>query len=165
MRTGRPKESIEKRLSKITIDKEKIKILYLDGWTDSQVSKFLGITKRALENWKKNNDFYALLKEAKAFPDAKVEESLFKRACGYSHKAVKIFVINGKTVEHEYTENFPPDPTSCIFWLKNRKPKEWRDKIVGLIGDADDDDFCDHFFGFNRNGNGKHNENGNGKHN
>jgi hypothetical protein len=26
-----------------------------------------------------------------------------------------------------YTEHCPPDPTSCIFWLKNRDPDRWRD--------------------------------------
>ena len=24
---------------------------------------------------------------------------------------------------------YPPDSTALIFWLKNRKPKDWRDKI------------------------------------
>ena len=27
-----------------------------------------------------------------------------------------------------YTERMSPDTTACIFWLKNRKPEEWRDK-------------------------------------
>jgi hypothetical protein len=26
-----------------------------------------------------------------------------------------------------YREHVPPDVTACIFWLKNRKPSEWRD--------------------------------------
>jgi hypothetical protein len=34
-----------------------------------------------------------------------------------------------------------PDTTACIFWLKNRKPKEWRDKseleVPGLASLAD----------------------------
>jgi hypothetical protein len=28
-----------------------------------------------------------------------------------------------------YTEHVPPDVTACIFWLKNRRPKEWRDRV------------------------------------
>ncbi len=27
-----------------------------------------------------------------------------------------------------YEEVHAPDTTACIFWLKNRKPAEWRDK-------------------------------------
>jgi hypothetical protein len=26
-----------------------------------------------------------------------------------------------------YREHVPPDVTAQIFWLKNRKPREWRD--------------------------------------
>lgn len=26
-----------------------------------------------------------------------------------------------------YREHVPPDVTACIFWLKNRKPADWRD--------------------------------------
>ena len=34
---------------------------------------------------------------------------------------------DGKTVEHKYIEYYPPDPTSMIYWLKNRRPDRWRD--------------------------------------
>ena len=34
---------------------------------------------------------------------------------------------DGEIVEHHYIEHYPPDPTSCIFWLKNRRPDRWRD--------------------------------------
>jgi len=26
-----------------------------------------------------------------------------------------------------YQEHVPPDVTACIFWLKNRRPVQWRD--------------------------------------
>jgi hypothetical protein len=26
-------------------------------------------------------------------------------------------------------EQYPPDTTACIFWLRNRRADEWRDKI------------------------------------
>src|SRR5271169_6087785 len=51
-----------------------------------------------------------------------------QRATGYSHPAVKVFMKrDGTTVEHKYTEHYPPDPTSMIWWLKNRRPDRWRD--------------------------------------
>ena len=34
---------------------------------------------------------------------------------------------DGTTVEHKYIEYYPPDPTSMIWWLKNRRPVRWRD--------------------------------------
>ena len=32
-----------------------------------------------------------------------------------------------KPVYAPYREHVPPDTTAAIFWLKNRKPSEWRD--------------------------------------
>jgi hypothetical protein len=32
-------------------------------------------------------------------------------------------------------EHVPPDVTACIFWLKNRKPADWRDaqRVAALV--------------------------------
>jgi hypothetical protein len=51
------------------------------------------------------------------------------RAVGYSYDAVKIFMPAGakKPIYAPYVEHMPPDPTSMIFWLKNRDPERWRD--------------------------------------
>jgi hypothetical protein len=68
------------------------------------------------------------VKAAKAVAENRVEQSLYHRANGYSHPAVKIFMTrDGKTVEHHYIQHYPPDPTSMIFFLKNRRPDRWRD--------------------------------------
>ena len=29
----------------------------------------------------------------------------------------------------DVTKHYPPDPTAAIFWLKNRQPDTWRDKV------------------------------------
>jgi hypothetical protein len=54
---------------------------------------------------------------------------LYQRAVGYSYDAVKIFMPAGakKPIYAHYVEHVPPDPTSMIFWLKNRDPARWRD--------------------------------------
>jgi hypothetical protein len=59
-----------------------------------------------------------------------VERSLYHRAVGYSYDAVKIFMPGGKgkPVIVPYREHMPPDTVACIFWLKNRRREEWRDK-------------------------------------
>ena len=67
------------------------------------------------------------IKAGKEASDARVERSLYQRANGYSHPAVKAFMTrDGKIVEHHYIEHYPPDPTSMIWWLKNRRPDRWR---------------------------------------
>ena len=87
----------------------------------------IGIT--TLERWKKYYpEFRGALKVSKDVFDDKIERSLAQRAIGYSHPAVKAFVTrDGKIVEHHYIEHYPPDPTSMIWWLKNRRPDRWRD--------------------------------------
>lgn len=76
-----------------------------DGLTDVQIAKNIGITTSTLYEWKnKYSDFSEALKESKEVADYEVESALFKKA--------KM-----------------GDVTAQIFWLKNRKPKQWRDKV------------------------------------
>ena len=149
-----------------TINKEQVKKLAFKGFTDKEIADFFGVEESTLTRWKqKNEDFCTSLKDWKAVADVKVEKSLYDRACGYSHEAVKVFVIGGKTVEHKYVEHYPPSEVACIFWLKNRQPDKWRERVhnLNLVGTPDDQEFTENFFGFHRNGNGKYNGNGKAK--
>jgi organic radical activating enzyme len=102
------------------------------GATDKDMADFFGVVESTLNLWKQAHpEFSEALKEGKGLADAEVADKLFKRATGYSHPAVKI-VADAKTKEEhvvEYTEHYPPDTTACIFWLKNRRPDVWRDKV------------------------------------
>jgi DNA-binding XRE family transcriptional regulator len=108
------------------------------GATDEDMASFWGVTVKTFYNWQKEQPaFLQALKEGKEQPDAEVERSLFQRAKGYSHPAVKIFQYEGKPIEVPYTEYYPPDATSMIFWLKNRRPDRWRDKSEVEVKDGD----------------------------
>lgn len=99
------------------------------GATDIEVADFFEVNVATLNRWKNENQaFCESLKAGKAPADERVERSLFARATGYSFDAVKIFNHQGVIVEAPYREHVAPDTTACIFWLKNRKPAEWRDK-------------------------------------
>lgn len=110
------------------------------GWINKEICKKIGINTKTLYMWlNPESSFYKkelddALKEAKKIPDQIVEQKLFKRACGYKYKEVtKERALNPKTnefepvVTKEVVKEFPPDPTSMIFWLKNRDPQRWRD--------------------------------------
>lgn len=99
------------------------------GATDREAAEFFEVTESTLHLWKHTHpEFSEALKVGKETADARVEQSLYRRALGYSHDAVKIAInAEGKVTEAPYTEHFPPDTTAAIFWLKNRKPAEWRD--------------------------------------
>ncbi len=110
------------------------------GAIDREVAEFFGVDGATLYRWKHSHpDFCDALKVGKESADNRVEQSLYRRALGYSHEAVKIHVAgDGKVTEVPFTEHYPPDTTAAIFWLKNRKKEQWRDiKAVehsGAIG-------------------------------
>lgn len=109
--------------------KKKILDLAEKGYTDKQIAKVIGVHENTLGNWKlKDQEFLWSLKEAKVDADALVEASLFQRAVGYVGKETKVFCEKGEITEHTVEKQFAPDTTAAIFWLKNRKPDEWRDK-------------------------------------
>jgi hypothetical protein len=108
---------------------EMLRKLYVRGFTDLEVCKLLKIDESTLTKWKQNKpDFFTSLKEWKQEADQTVEIALFERAQGYSHPEDKIFQYEGKAIIVPTTKIYPPDPTSMIFWLKNRQPDKWRDK-------------------------------------
>ena len=57
--------------------------------------------------------------------DRQVENALLKRALGYEYD--EITTEYGKEIKR-VTKQVVPDVTAQIFWLKNRKPDQWRDK-------------------------------------
>ena len=113
--------------------------LALLGATDKQMADVWDVTETTVNNWKNAHpEFLVSLKAGKTTADVTVAESLLNRAKGYSHPAVKIFLHEGKPVEVPYTEHYPPDPTSMIFWLKNRQPTLWRDKAELALGGTEE---------------------------
>lgn len=118
------------RPSKIeTIDLSKVTHYASKGYTDVELANIFNVTEQTINNWKpKYPQFFESLKSGKLLADAKVEASLFQRACGYSHPEVHITNYLGKVTLTPIIKHYPPDPVSMIFWLKNRNPDEWRDR-------------------------------------
>jgi len=100
------------------------------GATDAQLADFFDVAVSTVSLWKvQHPEFSDALKLAKEKADQLVEQSLFRRATGYEHDEVDIKVISGEVVKTPIRKIYAPDTTACIFWLKNRKPAEWRDKV------------------------------------
>lgn len=116
--------------------------LCLLGADDNELADFFDVSQKTINNWKHQHpEFFQSLKDAKTKADSEVAAKLRDRALGYEwdeFQIVKLKTVlyeNGKRVsEVERAEAvpvhkvIPPDPTSAIFWLKNRKSKYWRDK-------------------------------------
>lgn len=76
-----------------------------DGLIDEQIAHNMGIRRTTLYDWKnKYPDISDALKKGKEIVDYEVENALLKRAK-------------------------QGDVTAQIFWLKNRRPEKWRDKV------------------------------------
>lgn len=121
------------RKTKINIEKLDLNALKDEiankGLTDKQIAKMLNITEQTLNNYKQQYPlFFESLKKGKLIADNNVEISLYQRAIGYSHPDVHITNYRGKIIITPIIRHYPPDPTSMIFWLKNRQPEKWREK-------------------------------------
>jgi hypothetical protein len=106
--------------------------LCLLGATDTDLADFFGVSVRTVERWRAEHaDFCRSVKAAKNEADDRVERSLYQRAVGYETDAVKIFMPAGseKPVYAAYRERVAPDTAAAIFWLKNRRKDQWRDRI------------------------------------
>lgn len=126
-----------------------------DGLTEAQIAEKMEVSLNSIWQWKKKSEeFSNALKNGKDVVDRKVENSLLKRALGYEYEETtkEVFEIpsgtNGEKQKRTHikttTKFVPPDVTAQIFWLKNRKPAEWRDKQViestanGMLADLID---------------------------
>ena len=101
-----------------------------DGLTDEQIAYNIGINVKTLYDWKNRfSNISNALKKGKEVIDRHVENALLKRALGYTYTEFKTEESEKDGVKTTRTiKEVIPDTTAQIFWLKNRKPKEWRDK-------------------------------------
>jgi hypothetical protein len=114
------------------------------GATDEEIAEFFGVSTRTIYRWKLDHDeFCQAIKLGKEAADNRVERSLYQKATGYfftEQQAFKLKIDQYKEeVEVVDVEKFQPaDTTAQIFWLKNRRKDDWRDKQDhehGLTGD------------------------------
>jgi len=134
MTKKKPSDKLKKRGRKSLFDPNKhpqqVKELAEQGKTNEQIADALNISVSSLKLWMKDKpEFSTTIKEGKKHSDEQVVVSLYKRACGYKITEKKVIKNPDGTTRMELTEKeIAPDPTSMIFWLKNRQPKDWRDK-------------------------------------
>lgn len=114
--------------------------LCLLGHTDEELGQFFGVSETTINNWKlEHPKFLESVKLGKEVADANVADRLYQRAMGFEHdeEEIKTVTVPGggsEIVRVPTRKIYAPDPTSAIFWLKNRQPKKWRDKQEHVHG-------------------------------
>lgn len=117
-------------------------LLRIEEWAKcglglDQIAHNMGIATGTLCKWKNDhNELNEAIKRGKRPADLIVENALFKSACGYDVEETTEELRFNKTT-HQYEmivvkkqkKHIPPSNTAQIFWLKNRCPDRWRDKI------------------------------------
>lgn len=132
------------------------KLLVIEGWardglTLDQIAANLRISKTTLFKYRdEHNELSDALKSGKEEADTHVVNALYKSATG--------FYYNEDTVTHQgdvvSVRKFQaPNTTAQIFWLKNRRPEQWRDKqelkhdvttsLADVLTQAWENDKCD----------------------
>lgn len=125
----------------------------LQGWkrnglTDEQIAEKMGINRQTLYKWiNKYGDIGDSLKIGKEDADLIVENALLKSARGFEYEEVteelkwdpktRSYVMMVTKRQKKY---MPPSNTAQIFWLKNRKAENWRDKVDNNITLNEDTD-------------------------
>ena len=119
--------------------------LTLSGHIDTEIMVLLGVSNGTFYNWrKKYQEFADALDMGKAVVDQKVENALLKSALGFEYEETEVHGVQddegnvtGRRIKRT-KKAVKPDVVACIFWLKNRKPSEWRDvqqrELSGAIG-------------------------------
>lgn len=127
-------------------------LLQIEGWAkdgliDEQIAKNMGVAYSTFKDWKKRfPDLSAVLKRSKEVVDREVENALFESAKGFIYEEETVTNTGEVVTVKKYSK---PNVTAQIFWLKNRKRNEWRDKqeieqttrtIDIKVGDWDDNE-------------------------
>ena len=111
------------------------------GATNEKLAELFEVAVSSIDLWIADHaSFSGAVKAGREEADAKVADSLYRRALGYEHQAVKIVADARTGAEHivPYTERYPPDTTAAIFWLKNRQRAQWRDRTDTTLTGAND---------------------------
>lgn len=105
-----------------------VRALTMLGATNEQLASVFEVNEQTIKLWmNKYPEFRAAAREGKQAADARVAESLYKRAVGFSHpETVVKMTKDGEVKKVQVTRHYAPDTQACQTWLYNRQPELWR---------------------------------------
>ena len=111
------------------------------GMTRADIAVQLGVSESHMYAWaNKYPEFSQALNQERAIADTAVASALYLKATGQATKTVRKVITkeDGSKEVHETIETLGPDERAARYWLNNRAPKQWRDRIevTGADGQA-----------------------------
>jgi hypothetical protein len=111
------------------------------GATNEALAGRFEVCRRTIDNWIATiPEFSDAVRYGREVADEAVISALFARATGMEQKMTKVFCHRGQPVTANYTVQLPPDVRACFFWLRNRRPWQWRENRP-LVEEEDDGDW------------------------
>jgi len=119
----------------------KPKLDVIEGWSRSgltldDIAHNLGISRQTLNTYKnKHQELKDAIEQGKEVADIRVENALYRRAVGFYSEEERVVMArdpDGETRAEIITvkKYHVPDVRAQIFWLKNRKPDVWKEKLL-----------------------------------
>lgn len=101
------------------------------GATVREIAEHFEINESTVWRWQHQfPEFRKAMQLGKDAADDRVEQSLYRRATGYSFDSIKIMQYEGDVIVEPFVEHVPPDVNAAKFWLTNRRSSDWRDKTA-----------------------------------
>ena len=109
------------------------------GATNDELADFFSVSPSTIDNWiAGHRDFESAVKSGRVVADAKVARGLYARAVGYERKVEREVILGGELKPVTSTVHYPSNVQACIFWLRNRRRRSWRDAPDDPSTEVDD---------------------------
>ena len=98
------------------------------GATNDELADFFRVSPSTIDRWiAERTDFGNAVKSGRVVADARVARGLYDRAVGYDRQVEREVIVGGELQPVASTVHYPPNVQACIFWLRNRQRRTWRD--------------------------------------
>jgi hypothetical protein len=99
------------------------------GATNDELAGYFGVAPRTIDDWLRvHPEFAQAVHNGRDVADAQIARRLQQRAMGYDYATKKIVVCRGEIVKVDHTVHLPPDVQAGMFWLRNRRRKQWLER-------------------------------------